>query len=231
MAAGMAKPRLSIVMPVLNEAPVLERALAALQPWRRAAELIVADGGSADGSARMIDGRCDEWITARGGRAAQMNSGAGLAKGEVLMFLHCDTELKAAPDAFVAALPPPPFWGFFRARLSGADWRFRVIEWMMNLRARLTGIATGDHCLVVSRDLWRECGGFAAMPLMEDVEICRRLRRRMPPTIFTAPPVITSSRRWERDGVFATVWLMWRLRWAYWRGADPAQLHRVYYGK
>jgi len=225
----MAETPLSIVMPVLNEARTLERYLPALQAWREYAELIVVDGGSADASVDIASPLCDICLVADRGRARQMNAGAAVAAGGIVLFLHCDTRLQLAPADFPTQLPGAARWGFFRVRLSGAARHFRLIESAMNWRSRLTRVATGDQCLFVERALWRALGGYADIPLMEDVELCKRLRRCGPPHIVGAPAV-TSSRRWEDRGALKTVLDMSRLRLAYWLGAEPADLARRYYG-
>lgn len=219
----------SVVIPALNEAGVIERVLGALGSQTRAPEeIIVVDGGSSDGTAGRAASLADIVLTGEAGRARQMNAGADAADGDVLWFLHADTV--PAPDAMAAlhgAVANGAQWGRFRPRLDGAHPAFRVIERFIHWRAALSGIVTGDQGLFVRRDLFHELGGFADIPLMEDVEISRRLKRRARP-VCCAAELVTSSRRWERDGILRTIWLMWRLRWAYWRGVDPAVLARRY---
>ncbi len=216
-------------MPVLNEADQLATRLDALQGWREVAELIVVDGGSEDDSLAIAAPRADRVISAPRGRASQQNAGAALAGGDYLLFLHSDTALSITPEKFLAALRENPAWGFFTVRLEGRDWRFRIIEHFMGWRSRLTRVATGDQALFVRRELFDALAGFADISLMEDVEICKRLRRVAPPRVL-GPPVVTSSRRWERRGVLRTVMLMWELRLRYWLGARPADLERRYRG-
>ncbi len=223
----MNKPTLSLVMPVLNEAPELALRLDALQPWRASAELILVDGGSEDASLGIAASRVDRVLESPPGRARQQNTGAGAAAGDYLLFLHSDTRLTIEPTALLEALGKAPAWGFFSVRLAGRDWRFRIIERFMCWRSRLTRVATGDQALFVRRELFEQLGGFADLPLMEDVELSKRLRRVANPVIM-APPAVTSSRRWERRGVVRTVLLMWELRLRYWLGAAPADLARRY---
>jgi rSAM/selenodomain-associated transferase 2 len=224
----VAEPLISIVVPVLDEAEGLAEFLEHLQAWRPLAELILVDGGSADASVAIATPLVDRAIQAERGRARQMNAGAALARGQYLLFVHCDTRLSIAPGDFAAELTRAPGWGFCRVKLSGGDWRLRIIEAAMNLRSQLSGVATGDQCLFVERSLWAQTGGFAGIPLMEDIEICKRLRRIRKPHIIAAA-VITSSRRWEQRGVLPTIWLMWRLRLAFWLGVAPARLVKKYY--
>jgi len=222
--------RLSIIVPVLNEAAGIAHALSALQAYRRwGHEIIVVDGGSDDATRKLAAPLADRVLTSPPGRARQMNLGAARARGDVLLFLHADTTLPAqADERIAAALRAGARWGRFDVRLSGRHLLLRVIERMMNLRSRLTRIATGDQALFVMRELFRRAGGFEQIPLMEDIDLSRRLKR-LAPCACLRQRVTTSSRRWEENGVLATMLLMWRLRLAYWLGADPARLVRDYY--
>jgi rSAM/selenodomain-associated transferase 2 len=230
VAAGrwVTEPLISIVVPVLDEAEELPAFLEHLQAWRPLAELILVDGGSADATVAIATPLVDRVVQVERGRARQMNAGAAHARGRYLLFLHCDTCLSIAPGDFAAELARAPGWGFCRVKLSGSDWRLRIVEAAMNLRSKLSRVATGDQCLFVERSLWAQTGGFASIPLMEDIEICKRLRRIRKPHII-ADAVVTSSRRWERRGVLPTVLLMWRLRLAFWLGVPPARLVKKYH--
>ena len=216
-------------MPSLNEAEGIGAALEALHPLReRGHEVIVADGGSTDGTARLAAPGADRVLAAARGRARQMNAGAEVASGRVIVFLHADTTLPPEVDRVLfEALGPRPGWGSFAVRLSGPHPAFRVIERMISVRSRLSGIATGDQAIFVARDLFLATGGFADIPLLEDVELCRRLRRIARP-VRPRPPVVTSSRRWEAGGIARTTALMWWIRGAYALGVEPARLARHY---
>jgi rSAM/selenodomain-associated transferase 2 len=228
--------RLSVVMPVLDEAAGIANALAALAPLRAAGhEVIVADGGSTDGTPALAAAGADRVIAAPRGRARQMNAGAAAARGEVLLFLHADTRLPPGADRLVRqALAGGAHWGRFDVRIvgdgGGDSTMFPVIAALMNLRSRLSGIATGDQAIFVRRPLFNQLGGYVEQPLMEDVELCRRLKA-LPGAGAPAclrERVATSGRRWLSHGVWRTIVLMWRLRWRYWRGASPEQLARLY---
>ena len=221
--------RLSIVVPVLDEAGVIGAALEALRPLReRGHEVIVSDGGSTDGTRERAAGDADRVLAAPRGRARQMNAGAKVAIGDVFVFLHADTKLPPEADrAVFEALGDRPGWGSFPVRLSGVHPAFRVIERMISLRSRLSGIATGDQAIFVARDLFRAVGGFTDLALLEDVELCRRLRRILPP-VRPRAPVVTSSRRWEAGGIARTTALMWWIRGAYALGVSPERLARHY---
>lgn len=226
--ASSPPPRLSIVVPALNEA--IEDALARLQPLRcRGHELILVDGGSHDDTPRLAAPLVDRLMRSPRGRACQMNAGAAAARGDVLLFLHADTELPRHADALVAAAlgSAAVIWGRFDVRLSGHHPLLRVVAHLMNLRSRLSGIATGDQAIFVRRDCFRSVGGFPELPLMEDIAFSRTLKAIARP-VCVATPVVTSSRRWEGQGILSTVLLMWRLRLAYALGANPRGLARAY---
>ena len=221
--------KVSIILPVLNEALVVAEQLRLLKEITDSScEIIVVDGGSDDNTAALARPFANTVIvSSEKGRAVQMNAGAALAKGTLLFFLHLDTQL---PDNFLSLLKKHDHyqWGFFRVLLSGSLWPFRIIEKMMNIRSYLSAVATGDQCLFIRRDVFSQINGFAEIPLMEDVEICKRLRAKSSPLVIDTP-VITSSRRWEKGGIITTVLLMWRLRFAYFLGVSPEKLVRWYY--
>jgi rSAM/selenodomain-associated transferase 2 len=222
--------QISVVIPALNEAPIAAARLGALQTLRAEGhELILVDGGSADGTPEIARPLVDRFLTGPAGRARQMNRGAQAARGAVLWFLHLDSEPPAAPTGPVleSALRGPG-WGRFDVRLSGTAPMLRVVEHMMNLRSRLTGIATGDQGIFVRRDLFEAVGGYPDIPLMEDLALSARLKYHARPACLHAR-LLASGRRWEREGVWRTILLMWTLRTAYWLGADPARLARIYY--
>ncbi len=222
-------PAISIVIPVLNEASTIRDTLASLSELRvGGVEVIVIDGGSDDETVTLAGPLCDQLAVSRRGRALQMNAGAAMARGGVLVFLHADTRLPAqAAQALEAFAASQRQWGRFDVRLSGERWVYRLIETLMNLRSRLTGIATGDQAIFVRRFLFQDLGGFREVPLMEDVELCRRLKRISRPYCIPRP-VVTDSRRWETHGPWSTIVLMWRLRWRYWRGEEPSVLAQAY---
>lgn len=223
-------PMLSVILPVLDEAPTICAQLAALQPLRqRGAELVVVDGGSRDGTADLARAAADRLVVAPRGRATQMNAGARASRGSVLLFLHADTTLPAAADALIGeAVAHGVLWGRFDVSIDGRHPLLRVVERMMNLRSRLTGIATGDQAIFVRQDVFARIGGFPELPLMEDIALSRRLKRCARPACLRAR-VLTSGRRWERNGVVRTIVLMWSLRARYFLGADPDRL-AVRYG-
>lgn len=212
---------LSIVVPTLNEAGGIAAALTRLEPLRgRGAEVIVADGGSDDGTIDLAQPGADKVVDAPRGRASQMNAGAAAASGDVLLFLHADTILPDGADALIQASHA---WGRFDVRIDGRHPVLRLVAAMMNLRSRLTGVCTGDQAIFVRRSLFAEVGGYPDIPLMEDIALSKVLRRRASPACL-ANRVITSGRRWETRGVMRTIVLMWRLRFDYWRGVDPRDL-------
>ena len=182
--------------------------------------VIVADGGSEVGTASLAQGLCDRVIAAPRGRAVQMNAGARQARGDVLVFLHADTRLPSNADELVRG----PLWGRFDVQIEGRHPLLKVVAWSMNLRSRLTGIATGDQAIFVRREAFT---GFPELPLMEDVAFSKAMKRRVRPACLREK-VTTSGRRWEARGIVRTVLLMWRIRFLYAMGTDPASLARLY---
>ena len=220
----------SFVIPVLNEQEHVAGLLRNLQRQFPASELIVVDGGSSDQTVAAAMAHCSQLLVGERGRARQMNLGGRAASGDYLCFLHADSTPGVSAAQLASRLAGQPMWGFCRVRLSSSRPVFRVIEWFMNLRSRATAIATGDQMLYLRRDLFEQTGGFDCIPLMEDVAICKRLRRLGRPVIIEQP-VEASSRRWEERGVARTVLDMWWLRLAYVAGVSPQRLWQHYYGR
>lgn len=221
--------RLDVVVPVLNEAHTMASVLQALQPLRaRGHGLIVVDGGSVDATATIAALWCDQFVRAPRGRACQMNAGAALSHADVLLFLHADTLLPtSALDDIQRAIEQGAVWGRFDVRIVGQSIWLPVVATLMNVRSRLSGIATGDQALFVRRATFESLGGFAPLPLMEDVELSTRLRALARPACLRSR-VQTSGRRWDQNGAWRTIFLMWRLRWRYWRGESAHHLARDY---
>jgi rSAM/selenodomain-associated transferase 2 len=222
--------RLTVIIPVLDEAEIIASTLQALAPLRqRGAEIIVADGGSRDGTPRLARPFADHVIAAPRGRASQMNAGAAVASGGTLLFLHADTRLPAIADHLIdeGISRRGRAWGRFDVRIEGRHPLLPLVARSMNVRSRLTGIATGDQAIFVAREAFAAIGGFPDQPLLEDIALCKRLKRFGRPYRVTEPAV-TSGRRWERHGVVRTILLMWELRLAYFLGTEPAVLARRY---
>jgi rSAM/selenodomain-associated transferase 2 len=220
-----ARLKLSIVMPVLNEAERIGAALQALAPLRRdGCEVIVVDGGSADRTRELAEPLCDRVVSSARGRALQMNAGARHATGDTLLFLHADTRLPPDGEIFIRDALTRHLWGRFDVEIEGRQRLLKVVGCAMNLRSRLSGIATGDQAIFVRRDAFP---GFPPIALMEDIAFSREMKRRGAPACLRER-VRTSGRRWERRGVLRTVVLMWRLRLLYYFGAPPDRLARLY---
>lgn len=222
--------RLSIIVPVLNEAGGIAAALDALAGLRAAGhEVIVVDGGSTDGTPDFAAPRADRVASAPRGRASQMNAGARFANGDVLLFLHADTRLPARADRAVldGLAGRGRAWGRFDVRIDTRHPLLRVVASFMNLRSRWTGIATGDQAIFVRRDAFAAIGGFPPVALMEDIALSAALKRVSPP-LCLRDHVLTSGRRWESRGVVRTVLLMWWLRLRYFLGASPERLAEIY---
>ena len=227
---SMSFPQLSIIIPALNEAPILIPFLSRLQALRaHGHEVILVDGGSHDETADIAKELVDRVVKAPRGRARQMNCGAGVANGEVLVFLHADTWLPAHADRTLARALQGEWlgWGRFDVELTPQRWLLPLVAFAMNVRSRLTGIATGDQAIFLHRSLFERVGGFPDIPLMEDVAMSARLKRVSAP-LCLRDKVKTSSRRWVKRGVLRTVVTMWWLRLRYALGTDPQRLHRIY---
>ena len=224
---------LSIIVPALDEAVSLARLLPDLAARCPGAEVIVVDGGSSDRTAEVVRSwPTARYLTSERGRARQMNAGAREARGDVFLFLHADTLLPpGAPAAVARALADPAVaGGRFDVRFASPRWPFRVIAAFMNWRSRVTRIATGDQAIFVRRAAFEALGGYPDLPLMEDIELSRRLKRAGRISCLRSR-VTTSARKWERDGILRTVLLMWTLRVLYFCGMDAARLHAWYYGR
>ncbi len=222
---------LSIIVPCLNEADGIVGTLTALGPLRtRGAEVVVVDGGSSDATVMLASLLADQVITSIRSRAMQMNAGAAQARGDILLFLHADCRLPALADGLITdgLHRAQKSWGRFDVELTGRHPLLRVVGALMNWRSRLTGISTGDQGLFVTRSLFEAVGRFPQIPLMEDVALTQTLRRYGAP-LNLRHPMRVSGRRWEKHGPIRTILLMWRLRFQYWLGADPAKLARRYH--
>jgi rSAM/selenodomain-associated transferase 2 len=221
-------PQFSIIIPVLNEAAYLDHSLArlfALEGVADLCEVIICDGGSEDESLEIVKQYDCRIIHSDAGRARQMNIASQAAGGEFLLFLHADSSL---PENFINSFDASAEWGFFRLRLNGDSFIYRVIESAINLRTRLSQVAGGDQGLFFKRRFFQSLDGYPKIPLMEDVAICKMARCKAKPVIIDTA-ITSSSRRWQENGIIRTVLLMWTLRLAFWFGVDPQRLHKIYY--
>ncbi len=218
----------SIIIPTLNEEKNLHACLSALQALRGSCEIIIADGGSTDNTQLIAAPLADKVITSATGRGLQMNNGASQAAGSILIFLHADTYLpENALQLIKKQINQNAQWGRFDIQLSGQAFMLKIIARMMNWRSRLTGIATGDQVIFVTRPAFEQVGRYPDIGLMEDIALCAALKNISPPICLNAK-VISSGRRWERNGIYKTMLLMWYLRLRYYFGADPQTLAFLY---
>jgi len=221
----------SFIIPVLNESLFFTNQQLYLQALlNKGHEIVVVDGGSQDDSflaAQKLGCKC---IRTKASRGYQLQSGAKESSNDVLVFLHADTilPLTAIDSIYQALNKPNVFWGRFDVEFSNKKPIFKIIAWFMNKRSCLTGVITGDQTLFIKRETYFDNGGFADLPLMEDIEFSKRLRKVSPP-ICLNETVITSSRKWETNGVFKTIFLMWRLRLLYYFGMSTDRLAKLYY--
>lgn len=240
MTVDKLHPYLSIIVPMLNEAEQLPGLLEHLLLWqRKGCQVILVDGGSTDNSAELASVIGFRVITAPPGRAQQMNAGARAVDGETLLFLHADSRLPENADVRIRhaltggiyaneiSAEAEPQWGRFDVSIVGSPFVLKIVSWLMNQRSRISAIATGDQAIFVNARTFQRVGCFPQQPLMEDIELCKALRQITPPACLKEK-VTTSGRRWESKGVWATILLMWRLRFAYWRGTPAATLAKLY---
>jgi len=221
--------KVSIIIPVLNEAEHIADTLKSLDAYRRQGhEVIVIDGGSNDDTVSITQQYADKVLHSDAGRAIQMNSGIDEAMGDALLFLHADTRLPGdAVSKVINAIEDGYFWGHFNVRLSGKHFMFRIIERMMNMRSCITGVATGDQAIFVGLESIEIVGTYPQLPLMEDVVFSKRLRKLGWPACIKQQ-VVTSSRRWEDKGILRTMLFMWRLRLLFFLGVSADKLARQY---
>jgi len=228
--AAVSTTRISVIIPALNEAGNIVRTLDSLQPMRRRGhEIIVVDGGSDDETLAISRPLTDQLVEATRGRANQMRAGAAVASGAVIWFLHADTVPPGSADRLILneLVQPDSRWGFFNVLFPGDSLMLKVVALLMNLRARITGIATGDQGIFITRVLYEKIGGIPAIPLMEDIALSRTLKRYTRPAVIRKK-LVSSPRRWEKHGVTKTILMMWGLRLAYFIGVDPARLAKYY---
>lgn len=222
---------LSIIIPVLNEQENIRGLLKLLQSARnRGAELVVVDGSSTDLSCEVAEPLCDHLVHSERGRAKQMNAGAARASGKLLWFLHADSiPSDAALDRLRKICDSGEnVWGRFDISMSGSHFLLKMVAFMMNIRSSVTGIATGDQGIFIHRNLFEEVNGFPDLLLMEDISICRELKKIMMP-LCCREKLVTSSRKWEEKGILRTIMLMWWIRFSYAMGSDPKKLYQQYY--
>lgn len=222
-------PKFSIIIPTLNEATTIQHCLTTLQALRDCVEIILVDGGSDDNTVALATAYADKvLVLTSAGRARQMNHGANYATADILLFLHADTELPEHALSLIAQqLTASQPWGRFAIQLRDERFIFKIIAFMMNWRSCLTGIATGDQVLFVGKSVFNAVGGYPEIALMEDIALSRALKKISSPVCLTAK-VKSSARRWQQQGIYKTILLMWSLRLRYWLGADPNYLAELY---
>ena len=220
---------ISIIIPTLNERDTLPITLKQLQAFRQTRiEIIVVDGGSNDDTISIASTLADKIFSADKGRAHQMNAGAEKATGEVLLFLHADTQLPDSAISLIEQHALPGQWGRFDVQLNSPRWLLRVNAWLMNYRSCLTGIVTGDQGLFIHRTMFEEIGGFPDIPLMEDIAISKKLKRYNRP-ICLKSRITVNTRYWEQHGVWHSIFRMWGIRLAYFLGIPAEHLVKKYY--
>ncbi|MBD2292892.1 TIGR04283 family arsenosugar biosynthesis glycosyltransferase [Anabaena sphaerica FACHB-251] len=221
-------PRISIIIPTLNEANNLKAAISSTQPSNNV-EVIVVDGGSNDGTPSVAQFLGATVISSAPGRAIQMNTGAAIASGEILLFLHADTRLPTGFDAMIrtALQQPATIVGAFALRIDSPHWGLRLVEWGVKWRSHLWQMPYGDQAIFLTKKAFEEVGNFPQMPIMEDFELITRLKGLNKITIIDVP-VITSPRRWLKKGIFMTTLLNQIIIIAYLFGVSPERIRKWY---
>jgi rSAM/selenodomain-associated transferase 2 len=222
--------KLSIIVPSLNEGAIIESLLCSLQGLRRQGhEVLLSDGGSSDNTVALAKPWIDQLVQGKAGRAVQMNRAAACAQGDVLWFIHADTAWQTAVEQIVQAiLNSHAEWGFCQVRLAATPMVYRIVERLMNWRSCFSRVATGDQGIFIQSTLFQQIGGYANIPLMEDIEVSKRLRQQYQPACLPVC-LLVSARRWQQQGVWRTILLMWRLRLAYFFGVSPQHLVKHYH--
>ena len=220
--------RLAIVVPLLNEAQLIQRHMQRFKALP-CDELYFVDGGSNDATCQIVMEAGVSLLSSVKGRSVQMNAGAASCKSDILLFIHADTLLSSSDIELIKKVMQDKkiVGGRFDIRLSGDAFAFRIIEFFINWRSRITKISTGDQCQFVRRSVFEEMGGFPKQALMEDIEFSKRLKG-YGKVACLKNKVLTSSRRWEKHGIIRTVWLMWKLRFLYAWGKSPKALAEMY---
>jgi len=222
--------KVSVIIPTYRESEKLPALIDQLLPMMsQGHEVIVVNGDPLDTSVEKLEAAGVRVMNSDKGRAKQMNAGAELAQYECLWFLHADSQFTASLSDYLDALVPLEVnqWGRFDIQLDGHQRVFRIIAFMINLRSSLSGIATGDQGIFVHKTLFERVGGFAGIPIMEDVDICKKMKKIKRPNVIKLT-LMTSARRWQSKGILSTVFLMWKLRLYYYLGVDPAKLSKLY---
>lgn len=223
---------ISLIIPTYNEEKGIAHHLSYHQDRFNFNEMIVVDGGSTDGTQRMIeqsdfDGILDE--VTPGNRSRQLRKGVQLAESETVLFLHADCYL---PGNFTVSMlsRTNKRWGWFDLEFQDTSWKYRLLGNMISLRSAIFSSPTGDQAIWVEQNLLAEIGGVPQMPLMEDVELSRRLSQTAPGHRFKKV-VKANARRWKDDGYIKTILTMWTLKVAYYAGFSPSELAEIYYGR
>ena len=219
--------KISIIVPILNESKGIQKLTAMLEELEGEKEVIFVDGGSVDGTRELILPAYTV-ISSEPGRGKQMNKGAEHAGGDVLLFLHCDSVLeKGALKSVEEAMAAGCKSGCFTMKFDSNKWLLLLIAYLSNLRVRLAGIVFGDQGMFIRKDIFMGMGGFADIPIMEDLEFSGRLRRSIKPKQLENV-IVTSARRFEKNGVMRTIFFMHKMKILYWMGKNPEDLNRIY---
>ncbi|MDT8445416.1 MAG: TIGR04283 family arsenosugar biosynthesis glycosyltransferase [bacterium] len=221
--------KISLIIACYNEAQALPLLLQEVQkepPF----EVLVADGGSEDGSQSLVEGYPDvQLVTCPKGRARQFNEAAQRARGDLLVFLHADSRLSPGWAAEARRLMgnPKNQLGAYRFKTDQQGLGMSLLAWGVRLRCWLFHLPYGDQGLILRRTDFNALGGFGDMPLLDDLDLVQRAKQRGR-VVLSALPLITSARRWRKGGLWQVTWINQKVLWLYWLGKDPKELKELY---
>ncbi|MEC9205986.1 MAG: TIGR04283 family arsenosugar biosynthesis glycosyltransferase [Pseudomonadota bacterium] len=220
---------ISIIIPTLNEGDYILKSVKGLQNLRKekVCEIIIIDGGSNDDTLDLVFTYVDKIFSISPSRSLQQNLGASLANGNLLLFLHADTILNEKDLLKLREHIEEISWGYFLVSLGENMFKYKILEKCINMRSKLFKYATGDQGIFIKKELFEMIGGFPNINLMEDIAICKLLKKNSPPHIFDSQ-IITSSRRWKENGFLSTILQMRLFRLLYAAGVSPNLLGRHY---
>jgi rSAM/selenodomain-associated transferase 2 len=219
---------ISVIIPTYNEAQNIQSTIEKLNDCKSSdIEIIVVDGGSQDETVSIVTQCNVKVLQSNPSRAVQMNAGATIAQGDILLFLHGDTQVPKAFDCWVEEALETAISGAFELTIAGQNWQFRLIEWGVKIRSHCFQLPYGDQAIFIKADTFHRFGGFPELPIMEDFVLIQKLKKRGRIAIVPAA-VITSARRWQTQGIWPTTMMNQMMILGFYLGVNPETLRRWY---